>query len=156
MTGTVLKYIRRNRELFLELVNSLSTEQLNKIPKGYNNNIIWNLGHIIVSTQGLCYLRSEIKPNISIPFMAKYKKDSKPESFITKEEIDTLKEQLISTINTIEEDVNNNVFEKVAPYATVTYAYEMKTIEEILTCTLAHDSLHFGYALAQRKLVCLN
>ena len=64
MTRNVFKYIRRNRELFLELVNSLSIEQLNKIPEGFNNNIAWNFGHIVVTTQTLCYVRSGVKPDM--------------------------------------------------------------------------------------------
>ena len=151
MTEHVFKYIKRNRELFLQLVNSLNIEQLNKIPDGFNNNIVWNFGHIVVSTQSLCYVRPEVKPDIDIPFRAKYQKGSKPESFITQQEIDTLKQQLLSTIDSIENDVKNNVFEKITPYSTATYGYEMTTIGEILTCTLAHDSMHYGYALTQKN-----
>ncbi|SFP91380.1 DinB family protein [Parafilimonas terrae] len=153
MPDNVFKYIKRNRELFLELVNGLTIEQLNKIPEGFNNNIAWNFGHIVVSTQALCYVRPNVKPDIEIRFAAKYQKGSKPESFIPQEEIDALKQLLLSTINTIEADVKQGVFEKITPYATATYKYEMNTIEEILTAILAHESLHYGYALAQRKLV---
>ena len=153
MTEFVFKYIKKNRELFLELVNSLSIEQLNKIPEGYRNNIAWNFGHIVVSTQSLCYVRSGVKPDLEIAFRAKYAKDSKPESFISQEEIDELKRQLVSTINTIEEDMKKGVFKNIIPYSTATYKHEMHSIEEILTCTLAHDSMHYGYASAQRKLV---
>jgi DinB superfamily len=153
MLENVFKYIRKNRELFLQLVDSLSIEELNKIPDGFNNNIAWNFGHIVVTTQNLCYLRSGVKPGIDILFKTKYQKDSKPEGFITREEIDELKQQLVSTINSIEEDVKNGVFSKITPYSTATYKYVMSSIEEILTCTLAHDSMHYGYALAQRKLV---
>ena len=153
MPENVFKYIRRNRELFLQLVNSLSIEQLNKIPEGFNNNIAWNFGHIVASTQSLCYVRSEVKPDLDIRFKTKYQKGSRPEGFITQEEIDILKHLLVSTVNAIEEDVKNNIFKTITPYATSTYGYEMTTIEEILTCTLAHDSLHYGYAFAQRRFV---
>ena len=153
MTETVFKYIRKNRELFLNLADNLTIEQLNKIPEGFNNNIIWNMGHIVVSTQSLCYLRTGVRPEMKIPFIKKYGKDSKPDSFITLQEIDELKHQLVSTIDNIEEDVKGDIFKNITPYTTVTYKYEMHSIEEILTCTLAHDSLHFGYALAQKKLV---
>ncbi|HEX5153308.1 MAG TPA: DinB family protein [Parafilimonas sp.] len=153
MTDNVFKYIRRNREIFLALVDSLSIEQLNKIPEGFNNNIAWNFGHIVVSTQSLCYVRPKIKPEIEIPFRSKYAKGSKPEGFISQEEINELKMKLISSINSIEEDVKNDIFKNITPYATDTYKHEMTTIEEILACTLAHDSMHYGYALAQSKLV---
>ncbi len=153
MTEFVFKYIRKNRELFLGLVNSLSIEQLNKIPEKFRNNIAWNFGHIVVSTQNLCYIRSGVKPDLKVLFRTKYGKDSKPESFISQEEIDELKKLLVSTIDAIEEDLKNGVFKNITPYSTATYKYEMHSIEEILTCTLAHDSMHYGYALAQRKSV---
>lgn len=153
MTEFVFKYIRKNRELFLQLVNGLSIEQLNKISEGFNNNIAWNFGHIVVSTQSLCYVRSGVKPDLDIKFRSKYGKDSKPESFITQEEIDILKEQLVSTIDKIENDLKADIFKNITPYSTATYKHEMHSIEEILTCTLAHDSMHYGYALAQRRLV---
>jgi len=153
MTEFVFKYIRKNRELFLNLVNSLTIEQLNKIPEGYRNNIAWNFGHIVVSTQLLCYVRPQVDTSKEISFRTKYAKDSKPESFIEQKEIDELKKQLVSSIDAIEEDLKNGVFKNIKPYSTATYAHEMHSIEEILTCTLAHDSFHYGYALAQRKLV---
>src|SRR5436190_9594372 len=81
MIENIFKYIRRNRELFLQLINRLSIEQLNKIPEGFNNNIAWNFGHIIASTQSLCYVRSEVKPDLDIRFRTKYQKGSKPGRF---------------------------------------------------------------------------
>jgi hypothetical protein len=148
-----IKYIKKNRALFLNLINSLSIEQLNKIPEGFNNNILWNFGHIIVSTQSLAYIRSGAKPDLVIRFKEKFGKNSKPENFYTQEEIDALKELSVSTINQIEEDQKNNLFANINPFATDTYGYEMNTFDELLTCIQSHESLHYGYALAQRKLV---
>lgn len=148
-----IKYIKKTRELFLNLINDLSVEQLNKIPDGFNNNIIWNFGHIVVSAQQLSYVRSGVKADLDVRFKEKFMKGSKPESFISQEEIDVLKDQLISTINQIEEDIKNNVFAKMTPFSTDTYGYEMSTIEEVLTCIQSHESLHYGYARAQKKLV---
>lgn len=154
-TEFIFKYIKRNRELFLELLDGLSIEQLNKLPGGFNNNIAWNFGHIVVSTLNLCYIRPGVNPGYEIPFKIKYEKGSRPESFISQEEIDALKKLAISSIDLIETDVRNNVFKNITPYSTSTYKHEMHSIEEILTCTLAHDSLHYGYALAQKKLVII-
>lgn len=153
MINLDLKYIKRTRELFIELVESLNVEELNKIPEGFNNNIIWNFGHIIVSTQGLCYLRSGAMPAIKIPFVEKYGKGSKPGSFITKEEIEAVKTQAISSLKNIETDYEAGVFKNITPYSTATYSYVMDSIEEIVACCVAHESLHFGYALALKRAI---
>jgi hypothetical protein len=145
------KYIRRTRALFIDLVNSLTLEQLNEVPKGFNNNIVWNFGHIVVSTLGLCYVRSGVEPTMQIQDFNKYKNGSKPESFITKEEVEALKEHAIQSIQQIEEDIKANKFNNIVPYATQTFGYNMSTIEEIVTCTQSHDAIHFGVALAIKK-----
>jgi hypothetical protein len=49
--------IKKIRGLLLEQIADLTNEQLNTIPNGFNNNIIWNLTHSICAQQGICYLR---------------------------------------------------------------------------------------------------
>ncbi|MGF7229845.1 DinB family protein [Arachidicoccus sp.] len=151
MTDLSLKYILRIRELFIELVNGLSIEALNEIPEGFNNNIAWNFGHSIISTQGLCYLRSGVQPAMEIPLVEKYRKGSRPESFISKAEIDDLKAQAIAYLDQIKNDLASDRFKNITPYSTATFSYEMNTIEEVITCCLAHETLHYGYALALTK-----
>ncbi len=147
-----LKYLRRSRELFIKLLDELSIEQINKTPQGFNNNIAWNFGHILVSTQALCYLRSGIDTGIEIPYFGKYQKGSKPEAFISAQEIEELKKTAVSSIDNIEKDFKNNVFKTIPdPYPTATYGYVMNSIEEIVTCCLAHESLHYGYAAAIKR-----
>ena len=41
-----------NRNILLGYFDKFNLEQLNTIPKGFNNNLIWNLGHIMVVQQG--------------------------------------------------------------------------------------------------------
>lgn len=153
MTEFVFKYIRRNRELFLDMVNRLTIEQLNKIPEGFKNNIAWNFGHIIVTTQALCYIRSGIKPNKNIEYLEKYQKGTRPEGFISEREIQNLREQIFLSIDKIEADMKKNVFNGIKPFSSATYGYEMNNIEEVIACSLTHDAMHYGVALAQRKLV---
>lgn len=49
--------LRKTRQYVLELIANLSMEQLNEVPAGFTNNIVWNLGHMLASQQGVCYLR---------------------------------------------------------------------------------------------------
>ena len=50
-----------NRKLYLNFLNTYNLEQLNKIPDGFSNNIIWNIGHIVVSQQALVYRLSGLQ-----------------------------------------------------------------------------------------------
>lgn len=153
MTAIIFEYIKQTRHVFTQLVNELSIEDINTIPDGFRNNIGWNFGHIVVSTQGLCYLRTNIAPDRKIPFAASYAKGTVPTSLISPEEIATLKSQAVETVLQIEQDYKDGIFVDISPFATATYGTNMDTIEKVLAVTLAHDNLHLGYALAIRKAV---
>jgi|SRR5690606_20045827 len=153
MTNFVFEYIRQSRKVFTELVDGLTIDELNTIPEGFRNNIAWNFGHIVVSTVGLCYRRTQVQPDRQIQFVESYAKGTKPEHWISESEIHTLKSQALNTIDLIEQDYQNGVFATIAPYTTATFGLEMDTIAEVFVMSLAHDNLHLGYATALRKAI---
>ncbi|ADY52900.1 hypothetical protein Pedsa_2352 [Pseudopedobacter saltans DSM 12145] len=154
MTEQVFNFIIQTRQAFIQLVDSLSVEELNRIPEGFNNNIIWNFGHIVVSTQTLCYVRTGIKNDASeVKYNDDYRKDTKPSRYINSDEINELKSLALSTIESIREDYKKGFFKNVQSFATSTYKVEMNSFEEVLVTTSGHDNIHLGYALAQKKLI---
>lgn len=154
MAEKIFNFTIQARNTFIQLIDSLSVEELNEIPAGMKNNIIWNFGHSIVTTPALCYIRTGIWNDASaIKYFEDFKKDSVPSRKISEEEIDELKLLAISTIESMREDYKNGVFKDAKPFSTTTYGAEMKDFEEVLITSSGHDNMHLGYALAQRKLV---
>jgi len=148
----VFDFIINSRTAFIKLVDSLTIEQLNKIPSGYNNNIIWNFGHIVVSTQTLCYFRTGIWPDASaVKFNDFYKKDTKPTYTVNEDEVAELKAIAIESIEKIKADYKAGKFARITPFTTATYGVQLNSIEEVLITTVGHDNVHFGYASALKK-----
>lgn|SRR5690606_334442 len=148
------KFIIDARKAFIQLLDELSLEEINQIPEGFNNNIIWNFGHIVVSTQTLCYVRTGITADTSsIKYLDAYKKGSKPTYFVTAEEVADLKALAISTVQRIEEDYKKGSFQHVQPYETGTYGTVLHSFADVLITTAGHDNLHLGYAIAQRRAI---
>ena len=106
-----------SRNIYLKIIENYSLEQLNKIPEGFSNNLAWNLGHIIVSQQGLVYRLSGLPMNISPEMMEKYKNGSKPTA-TTQEEIEELKVLLFSLLEKTKEDYTNGKFTSYNEYTT--------------------------------------
>lgn len=149
-----LNFIIATRKAFIRLIDSLTVDQLNEIPAGFNNNIIWNFGHIVVATQGLCYLRTGVSTDsAAVKYLNKYSKGTKPTEPVSAEEINDLKQLAIETIEKIEMDYNNGLFQSITPFATDTYLDTLHTIEDVITLTSGHDNLHYGYALAQKRVI---
>ncbi|MES2431123.1 MAG: DinB family protein [Bacteroidota bacterium] len=145
-----LDLIRQTRNLFIKMVEGLSTEQLNEIPEGMSNNIAWNFGHIVAAQQGLCNGLSGVALHVPSESITDFKKGTKPERQITKEEIDQFKTYMVSNIDALEKDLKANVFTSYQPYTT-SYGYPLNNIEDAIRFFAVHDALHLGYAMAIRK-----
>lgn len=151
----LLNITRQTRENFIRLIETSTVEELNEIPAGFNNNIIWNFGHILSSQQGLCYKLANVEPVIEKQYILPYTKGTKPEKFVDAEEINTLKELMRSTINQLEEDLNKNKFTAYNAFMTH-YGVEIKSSTEAVQFFVVHDALHYGIASAIKKVINTN
>lgn len=150
----IIEVIKACRSKWLSMLENYSTEQLNQIPEGFNNNLAWQLGHVIVSQQILCYKLAGKPFKIRETLIDRYKNGSKPENFIDTDEIDELKGYLISTIEQLEIDLTNGTFDQYTPYTVSTYAgFTLNNVQDALTFIVSHDGLHYGCSLIMRKLL---
>ncbi|VTQ04901.1 DinB family protein [Sphingobacterium daejeonense] len=150
----VFKFIIDGRKAFIRLIDELTLDQLNEIPEGFNNNIIWNFGHIVVSTQTLSYTRTGIREGVNwVKYVDAYAKGTKPTYYVSQEEVDNLKEIALRSIAAIEADYNAGVFKHVTAYETATYGASLNSIEDVLITSVGHDNLHYGYATAQKRII---
>jgi len=140
------------RKMFLELIGNLSVDDVNKIPAGFNNNIIWNFGHLIVTQQLLCYKLSGVPLHIDGAYVSKYSKGTKPEKFINEQEITFLKEQSLKLIDELNSDLQRNIFKNFNSYTT-SFGVQLNTIEDSIQFIIMHDGLHLGYAMALKKVI---
>ena len=140
-----------SRKKYLELIDNYKLEQLNKIPEGFSNNLVWNLGHIIVSQQGLVYRLSGLPLNISTEMMDKYKNGSKPTA-TTQEEVEELKGLLFLLLNQTKEDYANGKFTSYNEYTTGTGFY-LANIKDALEFNNFHEAIHLGFMMNIRKFI---
>ncbi|MFD0765601.1 DinB family protein [Mucilaginibacter lutimaris] len=152
MIDKQLDIIRQPRLKIIETLNAFSLDQLNKIPSGFNNNIIWNLGHMIAAQQGVCYKRAGLNTWIDDDFFDAYKPDSKPAGPVSQDEYDNIKTLLTTSIDQLEHDYKNGIFENY-PTWTTRYGVQMSNIDEAIAFLPFHEGLHIGYIMAMRKLV---
>jgi hypothetical protein len=148
----VFDSLSKGRVLMLKLVEGLSIEQLNKIPDGFNNNIAWNIAHLVVTQQLLCYKMSGLPCLVSDEMIAMYKKGSVPTKSITQEEFNEIVELFISLAIKFEEDYKNRIFQTYNEYTT-SVNVTLVDIKSAATFNLFHEGIHLGVLLALRKLV---
>ncbi|GAL62174.1 DinB family protein [Algibacter lectus] len=149
-TFDVLANIRAMAQKHIE---NNTLEDLNKIPEGFNNNIIWNIAHMVVTTQVLAYKLSGLPMVVSDEMIGKYKKDSKPEGDVTQAEVDEINGLLISTMKQLEADYKAGVFKNYTEYTVSTTGNTLRSIDDVLPFDLVHEGMHYGYILALSRAV---
>lgn len=143
-----LDVLPNTRKSFNRIIEKTSLEDLNTIPKGFNNNIIWNIGHIVVTQQLLAYKLSGLPMMITDELVGKYRKDSKPEGNVSQAEVDALKLLLFSTVEKTREDFENGIFKNYQEYTVSTTGNTLTNIDEALQFIAFHEGMHLGYVMA--------
>jgi len=147
-----ISFITNIRTATLREIQDLSTDQLNAIPTGFNNNIIWNAGHLVASEQRMLYSRSGNAPLVSSEFFDKYQKGTRPNGHIDEEAIEEIKKLLIYSVEKFEKEYKNNFFTSYEPWTT-SYGNTISSLDDAIVFLPFHEGLHLGCIKALKKLV---
>lgn len=144
--------LNTNRQIYLKMLEKYSLDQLNTIPDGFSNNIIWNIGHIVVIQQVLIYRLSGLPMYISKDLYNTYKKGSFPTGTTTKEEVNELKDLLFSLVDKTQKDYLSNRFNIFNPYQTQT-GFKLSSLDESIIFNNYHEGLHLGIVMSISKFI---
>lgn len=142
----------KNRKIYRSFIETCTTDQLNKVPAGFNNNLIWNIGHAVVVQQVLVYSLSGLKTMTTPEIFNLYKAGSKPEEPASAEHIEEIKELLMSVIPQTKEDYENGVFKTYNPFKTRT-GFNLNSATEAIEFNNFHEAVHLGVMMSIRKFV---
>jgi len=137
----ILKVTRNN---IIKDIANLSVEQFNVVPKGFNNNIIWNVAHLVATQQLLVYGLSGTPFVVPKEIIDLYRKGTAPTEVVGKEQIEEYKSLLISTIGKMEQDYADGVFGENYRTYTTSYNITLNSVEEGIEFNNVHDAMHYG------------
>lgn len=144
----------KTRVILKNFLETISLKDLNKIPEDFNNNIIWNIAHLVATQQILVYKFSEVPALVSDELIDKYRKGTKPEADVTQEEVDEIKELLFSTLDQTRKDYEAGLFKT---YNTITTSMDstLSNVDEAIAYNNFHEGIHLGSVLALRHVIGL-
>ncbi|MEN8764797.1 MAG: DinB family protein [Wenyingzhuangia sp.] len=145
--------LQKGRVLVLKLISNYTLSQINSIPKGFNNNIGWNVAHLVVTQQLLCYKLSGLPTVLSQEMIDRYAKGTYPENYnIAQEEWDQIKTLFLSLPEKLKSDYEKGVFVKYTEYTT-SVDVTLDGIDKAIAFNNFHEGIHLGVVLALRKLI---
>lgn len=143
---------RTSRKMLSSYFENYTLEQLNKIPEGFSNNLIWNIAHVLVTQQILVYKLSGLPMSVSDEMVELYRKGTKPERDVTQAEADEIKALLFKTVDQAEADYNSGIFVNYQEYPTST-GFVLQSAKGALEFNNFHEGLHIGIMMSIRKFI---
>lgn len=147
-----LDTLRSTRTNARKVLSAFSLDAINEIPKDFNNNLIWNYGHMIVTQQLLCYKLSGVPMHIDKTLIKAYAKGTQPTNPVTQSEYDKLQELDDQLITQLEQDYQQNLFTNYNAYTT-SYGITLDHIDNAITFNNVHEGHHLGNMFSMRKLL---
>ena len=153
---TALNLLKRTRQAFLGTTRDLSHDQLLHIPAGFNNNILWNLGHVAVTQQLLTYNLSGLSLNVSDEMLKNFRNGTSPSDWKTPPDVEEVKALCLSLVDKTMEDHEQGLFENAQetkfPYTT-RLGGELAGLEDAVQFNNLHEGLHLGTVMALKRLL---
>ncbi|MEK3719849.1 DinB family protein [Paenibacillus sp. FSL H8-0034] len=145
MFDAVDKY--RNR--LLQLVDKCPAEQRNVVPTGFNNSILWQIGHILTITEGLVFGFSGEAVQIPAEYRTFFGSGTKPADWTEEPPtweaiLEQLKQQPVRIREVFAGKLQASVKENFA---------KADHVEEILLTNLLHENNHAGMIQAMLKVL---
>ena len=144
--------LKKSRKLIIKIIEDLSIEQLNKIPEGFNNNIVWNIAHLMVTQQLLCYNLSGLEMMVSEEMVALFRKGTAPQKRVSEEDLEIYKNLFIELPLQLERDYKNDVFKKYKEYNT-SLNVKIVDIDSAIDFNNYHEGIHLGIILGIIKII---
>ena len=127
-------------------------EQLNKIPQGFKNNIVWNIAHLTVTQQLLCYKLSGLNCLVTEEMIADFQKGTAPNQPISKVAFEAITAQFLQLPLRLEEDYNKGIFKNYSEYKT-SVNITLNSVEDAIMFNTYHEGIHLGIILQLMKFV---
>lgn len=132
------------RQAVMNAFKNASNEQIDAVPEHFNNNIRWNVGHLLVVADQVLQLIPEYDHTLPNEFNDFFKPGTSPASW---ENSPPSVEQLIELLNGQLQAVET-IFNENDPHATLATPFDLRgtkfsTINEIVGFLTYHEGLHY-------------
>lgn len=147
-----LEMWKTTRIIMAKMVDNLSDEELCLVPKGFNNSMLWNLGHILTIQQVLHYKLCSLEVPMDKNQVEFFTQGTSPTQWSGRPDIKYLRSFILESLNQTLDDRVNQKFITFKSFTTST-GVVISDFESCLAFNFFHEGLHTGYIMAQRKAV---
>ncbi len=153
MYNAVARILKNSREQVHGRVQDLTPEQWMAIPAGHDNNIAWNVGHLIWAQAGLCYGHTNLQMPIDrAPYTKLYGIGTSPATWDSNPDPAELMKVFMWQADKMLEDAAAGLFESAVyePW-TLGSGLHLGTLLDMQIYNATHEGEHRGMIMALRN-----
>ncbi|WP_420629529.1 DinB family protein [Candidatus Leptofilum sp.] len=147
-----VQIFQQNRAYIEQIIDTMSDEQMLVMPAGFDNNIAWNLGHLIVVQQSLIYRLCGLPTLTRRAHVRLFSPGTSPADWQDTPDLAEVRRLLTETTAQTIADAAADRFQNYRPYTTTT-SFDLPTFEDATAFNLYHEALHFGAIMALRNVI---
>lgn len=154
MSHSINKQYEMIRGFTLSMIDHLNEEMIDIVPVGHNNNILWNVGHILLAQDFLLYGWEQAAKIVKPGYAELFNQGTKPADW--KGEVPslaTLAADLQAQKSRIENDFGHRWDEPLPKPFVLRPGVEMATYGEVMMFTLYHEGWHVGYIQSLKRAI---
>ncbi|WP_068774964.1 DinB family protein [Paenibacillus sp. FJAT-26967] len=145
MDQVVFKQIEFVRHLTIQAVEGISEKTLAVIPERFNNNVIWNLGHIYSVQEKFAFYFSGDPLQLPENFDRLFAKGTKPADWNeAAPKLEELLELLADQPKRIRQTLQSRLGEPIQKPFTLGNGLTFETIGELVNFSIYHEGMHFN------------
>lgn len=149
---STFKTIHSVRKSIAFILSRLTLDQINLVPEGYSNNIIWNAAHIISVQQLLVNRKSGAPYTEPKEITSQYSPGTFVKGDVDQAFVDLVIVRLVANSEQMENDYKAGLYKEYAPFSTRT-KISLDNVEDAINFELFHGGLHLGYIMQLLKAV---
>ncbi|MCG7218148.1 DinB family protein [Paenibacillus mucilaginosus] len=145
MNNYLFKQLRFVRDSTIKQVKEISEEEARTVPRGFNNNILWNLGHILLVHEKFSFALANEKMELPKHFAEVFAPGTMPEHWGT--QVPGLNEILLLLSMQIErtgQTLEHRLEEKLEEPFVTSAGLELLAVKECLSFCIYHEGMHFA------------
>lgn len=140
------------RHMIARFLDKYSVEQLNKVPDGFSNNLIWNAGHVVVVQQMLVYGLSGLPMMVAPEMVAQYKRGTRPDRDVTAVEVQQIRDLLLEPVVQAQRDFTMGRFGTYQEFTTMT-GHTLRSAYDAMMFNYYHEAIHTGVMMSIAKFI---
>ncbi|HIA46739.1 MAG TPA: DinB family protein [Candidatus Hydrogenedentes bacterium] len=135
-----------------QTLEGVTDEQFVAIPDGFNNNILWNVGHITHVMSSLCYRPAGLDAIVPDFYNEAYKNGSSPADWSETPSIEEAKSTLAAAGGRVQEDLKSGAMDNFNAFELFP-GFKIESADQALAFNAFHLGIHIGMIMNLKKIV---